>query len=297
MEEESGAVSAPSLIRPALTRLAPAKVNLYLHITGKRPDGYHLLDSLVVFADVGDEIVLTPGDVFQVTLSGPFADQVDQRPDLVETAARRLSSLLDKPLDFSISVTKEIPVGAGLGGGSSDAATALRLMCRHWKVRRDTPEILRLAEELGADVPICFDGKAASVDGVGERFYPALGMPSLPGVLVNPGKSVSTPSVFKAYDGRFRDPDRAHVLPKTPKAMAGLLSMRTNMLYQAAISVEPEIAHCLEALEGSDALLSRMSGSGATCVALYETDAAAKRAAAQIAAGNPAWWVRACTLS
>ena len=282
--------------RPVVAQ-TKAKVNLYLHITGKRDDGYHLLDSLVAFANCGDEIALDPGAAFAVEIDGPFAAQVDSRPDLVEKTVRRMTECFGQPLDFTVRVTKNLPVAAGIGGGSGDAALMIRLLCKRWALSLDDPALKALAAELGADVPVCLAGKAAFVDGVGERFYPALGMPNLPAVLVNNGQGVSTPAVFKAYGGGFRDPDRAQILPRQPKAMAALLADRTNVLENAALTVEPGIRRVLDALGGTNPLLARMSGSGGTCFALFDTIADAERAAEAISASHPDWWVRACTLA
>jgi len=273
-----------------------AKINLYLHISGKREDGYHFLDSLAAFADIGDDLVLTPGQDFAVTIDGPFADQVTDRPDLVERTARTMADRFDRPLDFALHLTKNLPVAAGIGGGSGDAAAVMRLLARRWTVSVDSPEMLALAVELGADIPICLHGKAAYIDGIGDRFYPALGMPSVPCLLVNNGVGVSTPSVFKAYRDGFRDPDRAQVLPRQPKAFARLLGARENVLTEAACAVEPSVKTVLAALSETEPLLARMSGSGGTCFALYETEDTAQRAAKTLQSFQPEWWVESCLL-
>ena len=153
------------------------------------------------------------------------------------------------------------------------------------------------ATQLGADIPICLHGKAAYIDGIGDRFYPAHGMPTVPCVLANNGVGVSTPSVFKAYRAGFRDPDRAQVLPRQPKALAGLLGARENALTDAACAVEPSVEAVLTALSDTNPLLTRMSGSGGTCFALYETEEAAQRAANALQSSQPEWWVESCHLS
>ncbi|WP_390912906.1 4-(cytidine 5'-diphospho)-2-C-methyl-D-erythritol kinase [Pseudosulfitobacter sp. SM2401] len=262
---------------------APAKINLTLHVTGQRHDGYHLLDSLVVFANVGDRIWIEPADEMSLEITGPFAQGVpaDAR-NLVWKAAVLAGHTAH------IRLEKNLPHGAGIGGGSSDAGALLAALgCADTGV------------SLGADVPVCRLGQAAQMSGIGDMVEPFLGMPSLFAVLVNSGVHVPTPQVFKtlknkdnpAMTGEFSTHD-------TAAALIDWVSDQRNDLEAAAIACAPEIAGVLEVLRGQpNQKLVRMSGSGATCFALFETAADAQTAAAAIRLQNPDWWVVDCALS
>nr|WP_281496161.1 4-(cytidine 5'-diphospho)-2-C-methyl-D-erythritol kinase [Marivita sp. S6314] len=246
-----------------------------LHVTGQRDDGYHLLDSLVVFADVADTLSLAPSDQMRLKVDGPFADGVPaDASNLVWKAAALCGGAYD------IVLTKNIPHGAGLGGGSADAAAVLRLL--------DRPEF---APELGADVPVCLWDRPQRMRGIGDRLDRHHPVPSFALVLVNPGLHVATPDVFSALDtksnGGLTD------IPKTPDAdWLTWLREQRNDLEPAALSVAPGIAHALDALR--DAQLARMSGSGSTCFGIYPDIAQATGAASRIARVHPEWWVTAC---
>ena len=272
----------------AAREFAPAKVNLYLHVTGRRADGYHLLDSLVVFPSVGDWIGLTTGQGLEVT--GPFAAGLETGQDnLILRAARALAEAHGLAPEIALTLEKHLPVASGIGGGSSDAAAALRLLSRHWGVA--VPDGLALT--LGADVPVCMGAPTAQVmGGVGEALTPV--PPLLPPfwiVLVNPGVPVETRAVFAALDRRDNPP--AGPVPHLPDfdALCAWLAHQRNDLEAPARTLCPAIGEVLEAL--APAPLSRMSGSGATCFGLWGDEAGARTAADRIARGRRDWWVAA----
>lgn len=267
---------------------APAKVNLTLHVTGQRADGYHLLDSLVAFADLGDRLTLEPGPEMEIALSGPFAAGVpqDQR-NLVWQAAQGAG------WSGAVHLNKLLPHGAGIGGGSSDAAALLTALGAQGV---DVPANLPLS--LGADLPVCMAATAARMQGIGEQITPVV-LPDLPALLVNPGCHVPTGAVFSGLDSRTNAPMPVEI-PRfaSPQDTALWLAAHRNDLEPPARRVAPEIDRVLADLGASrDALLARMSGSGATCFALYPTLKAAHKAAYEIGAEHPDWWIRAVTLS
>ncbi|MBO9450981.1 4-(cytidine 5'-diphospho)-2-C-methyl-D-erythritol kinase [Tropicibacter sp. R16_0] len=268
--------------------LAPAKVNLSLHVTGRRDDGYHLLDSIVVFADFGDRLRLTPGEALSLAVDGPFSDGVptDDR-NLVWRA------LEGAGWTGQVNLHKALPHGAGIGGGSSDAAIALRLLADQGG---DIPDGLPLS--LGADVPVCMHAGAARMQGIGERITP-LNLPTLPALLVNPGVAVPTGAVFSGLESRENAPMPDHVpeFAGVEDCADWLLDQR-NDLEPPAMHVAPEIERVLSDLRNTrNILMARMSGSGSTCVALYPTMKAAHFAAYVIGAERPDWWCVATQLS
>ena len=284
----------------AQTAFAPAKVNLALHVISRCADGYHELDSLVTFADIGDELRLRPAADFALSLRGPFAATVPAGPDnLVWHAAR--AAVRRWPEAFAplaITLTKNLPAAAGLGGGSADAAAVLRAM----NAIADSPpsprDLAALALSLGADVPVCLHAQAARMGGIGETVTPLHDWPRLPAVLANPGLAVPTAQVFAALDGPSGRP-----LPPLParidrEAAICWLAQTGNDLQPAAVALHPAIGHCLcelAALPGSR--LARMSGSGATCFALFDDATAARAAARRLKARHAGWWVVATILS
>jgi len=285
--------------REPVVREAPAKLNLYLHVTGKRPDGYHLLDSLVAFATIGDELHAAPSDRLSLAAEGPFADKLDGPPgdNLVWRAAERLAALAGRPAAAKLRLVKNLPVASGIGGGSSDAAATLKALCALWGIAPDEEGLAKLGLSLGADVPVCLNGKGAWLGGIGEEVLPAPALPPAPLVLVNPGIGLPTPAVFKARRGEFTPANRFAQAPKDAAELADLLAHRRNDLTEAAISIVPSIAEvidCLAKAEGS--LIARMSGSGATCFALFRSDAQAKEAAHRIVVEHPSWWAAAGNL-
>ncbi len=271
----------------AACEAAPAKINLFLHVTGKRADGYHLLDSLVVFAAAGDTLRVAPGQGLSLAIDGPFAAGLAGEADnLVLRAARALAAHAGIAPDAALTLTKSLPIASGIGGGSADAAAALRLLARHWGLP-GVPSGLALP--LGADVPVCLAGRPARMQGIGEILRPAPRLPPCGLLLVNPGVAVATPEVFKARAGGFRAEASLPAAWPSVAAMAQDLASLANDLEPPAITLAPAIGAVLNALSGlPGALLARMSGSGATCFALFATPAEARAAAQEIA--RPGWW-------
>jgi 4-diphosphocytidyl-2-C-methyl-D-erythritol kinase len=285
-----------------VTADAPAKINLYLHVTGKRADGYHLLDSLIAFAGVGDTIEATHADGLTLGCDGPFGaalvSSLGTEPDnLVLKAARLLAERADVPAHARLRLTKRLPIASGIGGGSADAAATLHALCDLWGLALPERTLGAVAARLGADVPICLHGAAAYIGGIGEIIDPAPALPDAGILLANPGQALSTPSVFKSFKGPMTAPQRFERAPKDACDLAGMLAERRNDLTDAAIAQVPEIASMLQALEKlPGARLARMSGSGATCFALFDDTASADQAALQLAAEHPGWWVRGAAL-
>ncbi len=267
---------------------APAKINLALHVTGRRDDGYHLLDSLVVFADIGDRVTARPARAWSLRVTGPLARGVPEDDDnLILRAARATDG---PPAAFTLD--KHLPMEAGIGGGTSDAAAALRALAA-LDGRRVPPDPVRL----GADLPVCLLGRACRMEGVGEVVTPLAPLPPLHAVLVNPGIGIATPKVFGALTNRENAP-----LPRLPDiqdtaAFARWLAEQRNDLEGPARLISPAVGVALAQIGATDGcLLARMSGSGATCFGLFETATEAALAAERIAASRPEWWVRAAAL-
>ncbi|RMD65362.1 MAG: 4-(cytidine 5'-diphospho)-2-C-methyl-D-erythritol kinase [Alphaproteobacteria bacterium] len=281
----------------AVRRPAWAKVNLALHVLGRRGDGYHELDSLVVFAAVGDEITITPAPAGRLTLrlNGPFAAplrRVARTDNLVLRAARLLRAHGRVAAGARIRLTKRLPVAAGLGGGSADAAATLQALRALWRLDMPDAALAALGARLGADVPVCLAGRASVVRGVGERIVPASALPPVWLVLVNPGVPLSTPRVFAAHSGAFSRPVDWPAGYRDAAALAAHLAVCSNDLEAAACDIVPEIGAVLDTLKHTQGcLLARLSGSGATCFGLYADADAAAAASARIAAARPRWWV------
>ena len=280
---------------------ARAKLNLYLHVLGRRADGYHILDSLVAFADVGDEIRVRPADDLSIALDGPFASALQGAPpedNLVWRAAVRLAEAAGVPARARIELTKILPVASGIGGGSADAAAALHLLSALWGVCLDDGALRRLAFSLGADVPMCLAGVPAYAGGAGEVLDPAPALPSAHAVLVNCGVAVATKDVFARRTGAYSDAARFAEAPSDAAALSRLLAARRNDLDAPARAIAPEIDRTIAALERArGCLLARMSGSGATCFGLFADEADARVAAARIGMEQPGWWVAAAALA
>lgn len=306
--------------------LAPAKINLALHVVGQRADGYHLLDSLVAFADIGDRLSVSThtGETLQagpdLTLSGPFCDGLLPGDDnLILRAARlALAAIADSDLDdnhstepsgsalschmacdLAFHLEKELPIASGIGGGSADAAAALRLMSATG-VGFSEDHLLALAARLGADVPMCLHSRAARSQGIGDQLSPLEAFPHCPIVLINPGLEVSTPRVFKALRAKANAP-----LPALPQMgfqelphLLDWLRETRNDLEPPACALVPDIKKMLDALAATaGCAIARMSGSGATTFGLYPTTGAAETAAISLAHQFPKAWVRHGTLS
>lgn len=268
---------------------APAKLNLSLHVVGRRPDGLHLLESLVAFTVFGDELTVTPADRDEVVAEGPFAAAITG-PNLIERARDRLRQRLERADPVRISLTKRLPVASGMGGGSADAAAALRALARVWP-GVDDGAVHEVAASLGADVPMCLSGRTAIARGMGHElsFARIEALKAFEVLLVNPGVPVSTPTVFAAL--RTRDNAPLPPLPSDPDAddLLGWLRETRNDLEPPARLVAPKIDVALAALR--DAEFARMSGSGATCFGLYRSQQAAEAARERIAAAQPGWFV------
>ncbi|MCB1328432.1 MAG: 4-(cytidine 5'-diphospho)-2-C-methyl-D-erythritol kinase [Maritimibacter sp.] len=268
---------------------APAKINLTLHVTGQRSDGYHLLDSLVVFADVGDRVRVMPADTTTFEVTGPMAEGV---PTDASNLALRAAALYGVPV--AISLDKHLPMAAGIGGGSSDAAATLYAMAD----LTGTNEIPEGGVDLGADVRVCLMRQAARMRGIGEQVEPVEGMPELFAVLANPGVAVSTPEVFAALEDKNGAPMPKRI-PRWRAAWSAVdwISKQRNDLEAPAMALFPVIGEVLDALRAlPGARFARMSGSGATCFALFEERAEADMAAEALAEAQPGWWVTAATL-
>lgn len=289
---------AASSPRSSMAEAAPAKVNLFLHVTGRRADGYHLLESLFVFADVADRLQVEACPALELRVVGPRAPLIPASAEnLVLKAAQALRAAAPDAghKGARLTLEKNLPVAAGLGGGSADAAAALRLLQRFWQVDIRQAELQALALRLGADVPACLDCRPKLVSGIGEILVPLPALPPFYLVLVNPGISLSTARVFAARAGlqdKFSSPDMPRIDGLTPEGLIDMLAARGNDLEAAACALEPEIAAVIAALAGQPGCrISRMSGSGATCFGLFLHAFEAQAAAAQLAGSHPEWWI------
>lgn len=272
---------------------APAKVNLALHVTGRRDDGYHLLDTLVVFTEAGDRILVDTAPVDSLTIVGPYGNGLaTDAGNLVSRARDLLREIAGHRSPVAIRLEKNLPVASGIGGGSSDAAATLRALRRLWRIDLPEDDLARHALALGADVPMCLRSRSLVAQGIGETLRP-VSLPSLSIVLVNPGVAVATPQVFRALRHREGAPlpvlDAAH----SAASLVDWLCRTRNDLEPPALSVAPQIGTVTSALREQGCALVRMSGSGATCFGIFADDEAAARAAAAIAFANPSWYVKA----
>lgn len=265
------------------TETARAKLNLALHVRARRPDGYHELETLFAFVEHGDELRVEPAATDSFAITGPFAAALAGEGDnLVTRAAARFREAFGGGA-HTIALDKHLPIASGIGGGSADAAATLRALARLHGVPLEDTTLLAIADGLGSDVPACLFGRTALGKGRGERLEPIAGLPGTPVLLVNPGVAVSTAAVFRAWDGTDRGPIEQGDLLQSARA-------GRNDLEAPARALAPVIGDVLEALVRQDGvLLARMSGSGATCFALFESEAARTRAAAAIA--RPDWWI------
>jgi len=283
-------------------RLAPAKVNLFLHVGPPTDDGYHPICSLMVFADLGDRISIELGEG-RLTVNGPFGSGLGPEQDnLIFRAVRAFVAELGRPMaELSMSLEKQLPVASGLGGGSSDAGATLRLIRDVFAPQIDDARLERVAASLGADGAACLWGRPVIAEGRGERLSPAPGLPVLDCVLVNPGLAVSTPDVYRRLDASsaFGDvrPPRMPDAFESPQEVAAWLATQSNDLEAPAIAAAPEVGAVLATLRDEpETLLARVSGSGGTCFALCADDIAAETLAERIEAMAPHWWVRRCRL-
>jgi len=280
-----------------LVESAPAKINLTLRVYGARSDGYHHIQSLVAFADLCDRLALAPGKPLVLALRGPFARAAGKRTaNSVLKAARLLASEIENITLGAFALTKNIPVAAGLGGGSADAAAALRLLARANRLKSDDPRLAKVARSVGADVPVCLDPRARLMSGIGEILSDPLRIPKLHIVLVNPGKPLATRRVFAAFDQRSPDAanskPHAPVIPQWRSAFVAMLEAERNDLEPVAVRLIPEIADVLGALrDQAGCQFARMSGSGPTCFGIFPTARAAAAAARKLKTAHRRWWV------
>jgi 4-diphosphocytidyl-2-C-methyl-D-erythritol kinase len=291
----AGPIPGPGLRRgeqEMITELAPAKINLALHVRAKRPDGYREIETLFAFCRDGDLLEIEEAPADRLTIVGPFADGLSTSDNLVLAA---LAAMRDQPFGdippLAITLTKNLPVAAGIGGGSADAAAMIRLLDRHYVHNGDNKELVLATAHLGADVGACIVGRTRIGLGVGTDLRMAPDdLAGCPVLLVNPRVPLATGSVFKAWDGV----DRGPLSPGTARetALAG-----RNDLEEPATGLCPVIAEVLAALRQTDAWLVHMSGSGATCFALFDDEAARFAAHAEIAAEQPGWWCLESTLA
>jgi 4-diphosphocytidyl-2-C-methyl-D-erythritol kinase len=293
---------------PALMEDARAKVNLTLRVTGRRVDGYHDIESVVAFADCADRLSLTPGSKLGLQMSGPLAQACGETGDnLVLKAARLLGGRVPDLKAGQFTLEKVLPVAAGIGGGSADAAAALRLLAQLNGLALDDQRLLDVALETGADVPVCLASRACDMTGVGEILLP-LSLPIMPCVMVNPRVPVATRDVFQALGLRngellvgASDVFQAVAWPEPGASVEDwveVLAASSNDLEAPAMRIQPVIGEVIAALNSTNgAWLARMSGSGATCFAIYENTAEAQRAAQKIQLDRPQWWVHAGVLS
>jgi 4-diphosphocytidyl-2-C-methyl-D-erythritol kinase len=285
-----------------LVESAPAKVNLTLRVLSRRRDGYHEIESLVAFAEFGDRLRFSPGGGLTLAVDGPTAVKAgDIEGNLVLKAAREVTARHGGLTLGAFRLDKRLPVAAGLGGGSADAAAALRLIARANGLKRDDPQLYAAARATGADVPVCLDPRPRIMRGIGDVLSEPLTLPTLPAVLVNPGVAVATKEVFAGWASAPAPSPKSEIstlgtLP-TYRALLEFLLAQSNDLERPAIALAPVIADVVAALRDSAGCkMARMSGSGATCFALYASAAAAQKAAKSLRGKFPSWWIRATAL-
>ena len=280
---------------------APAKINLFLHITGRRKNGYHLLDSLVCFVDIGDTIHIEQQSSFSFHITGCFADKFEEQDiigninskNLVVKAARRLAQICEKPLNMQITLDKNLPLAAGIGGGSSDAASTIWGLQELWDLKRNEDYLLPLMTNLGADVPACLNCAPVIMRGIGDVITSAPDMPEVPILLANPMIDCPTQNVFIHYDGHYKSDVQFPKHFTDIYDLVEFLKSTENDLYDAAVQSVPEISNVIQSIKiEQGCLLSRMSGSGATCFGLFESEEAAQNAKEHILRENPDWWVK-----
>ena len=273
---------------------APAKINLYLHVTGRRRDGLHNIDSLVVFADFGDSIFVQRDKDLVLEITGPFANHLSANEDnLVLKAANLLAQYSNVKPQAKIYLAKNLPIASGIGGGSADAAAALVSLSQLWELGLPKKSLLKIAAELGADIPACISREPVLISGYGDKLSPVSPFPSGWLLLVNSGVPVSTKLVYKRHNGKFTKPAVIDYIPSDLPSFAVLLEKLSNDLTAAALSIAPTIGKTIEIIAATEGnLLSRLSGSGATCFGLYEHKKEAERAMQTVLKLEPKWWVQ-----
>lgn len=279
---------------------APAKINLFLHITGKRRDGYHELDSLVCFADIGDYVTLSPSKAPGFEVSGPFASgfdthELDSSPNsknIVMKALWGLSRLYKRAPEFYVHLEKNLPLAAGIGGGSADAAALIWGVVQEWGKPDDQDAFEAFMLELGADVPVCYTCDNTFVRGIGEDITRLSDFAEIPVLLINPLKSCPTASVFKSFSGTYKDKMNISSIPNLDE-LIDFIKIKSNDLEKPACSIVEDITNVLNSLRYAHGCqLARMSGSGATCFGLFDNAEDSHKAAQLIQAENPDWWIK-----
>mgnify|MGYP000397999203 CR=1 FL=1 len=277
--------------------LASAKINLDLRITGRRDDGYHLLDSIVAFTDFGDELTAELSDQLEIEISGPFASDLEVSDNnLVLKAAKCVCDEVGVEANIKFHLVKNLPVSSGIGGGSADAAAAMKLTCELLSLNIDDTVFQKLAVQLGADVPVCLVSRTSHMCGIGDEINPLNLQSEFHILLVNPGVSISTPDIFNHYASLGQDFDSQRLISNNeihlPLIMSVLKDSR-NSLQASTCALNNQVLDVLCVLEQTDGvLLNRMSGSGATCFALYKTLNDCARAAEEVQRYNASWWVQ-----
>lgn len=274
--------------------LAPAKINLALHVVGRRGDGYHLIETLAVFTRFGDRVTVVSSETDEFHVAGPYGDGVPlDGGNLVLKARDAFRTALQGGAPLSIILEKNLPPSSGIGGVSSDAAAALRGLRRHHGAAISHERLSQIALTLGADLPMCLAARPLIARGIGEKIEILRGFPSLPMVLVNPGMEVSTPAVFRALPNRNNPPFPSQPARRDPKDLFAWLRQTRNDLEKPACGIAPVISDVLRVLKESGASFARMSGSGATCFGLFETVDEAQNGACTIRERHPRWFVAA----
>lgn len=280
-----------------LALTAPAKVNLYLHVTGKRSDGYHLLDSLFAFTKTGDRLFFKKSEKTCLEITGEFSPLLagtEPADNLILKALSCLEKEAGRSLPTEIILEKNLPIAAGIGGGSADAATALEGIVRLYDLPFSISDLEKIALSIGADVPACLYKKPLSVAGIGEEISEAPSFPACSILLVNPRKPLSTPAVFKAYRPDFTSPDPLCTPCATQTDFIAAMGARKNDLTEAAIACLPDIQEVLDGLASArGCLLARMSGSGATCFGLFDTEESCQEALSYLKHKRPDDWYMA----
>lgn len=289
-----------------LTIFAPAKINLYLHVTGRRDNGYHDIDSLAVFADIGDRVTIEPAGDFSLAIDGPYAGSFTAREkdyspnssNLVARAAWELSRATRRDLKYRVRLQKNLPLASGLGGGSADAAALIWGLMTLWDLPLTSAWLPDLMEKLGADVPVCLRSAPVRMRGIGEILDPVTSLPEMPVVLVNPGIHCPTADVFRQLQMPTPVSIPLDLKPDTPDELISVLETTRNDLLGPALKIVPVIENVLLDMSACPGCrLARMSGSGATVFGLFDTMQNAETAAEILSLSHPKWWVRHGTIN
>ncbi|MAZ76067.1 MAG: 4-(cytidine 5'-diphospho)-2-C-methyl-D-erythritol kinase [Micavibrio sp.] len=285
---------------------APAKINLYLHVTNKREDGYHNLDSLITFADFGDQITLNTSKTLSLSIDGLFAKDLSINEQSLEYSSDnilvktlwKIADYAHQTPSFNITLTKNIPIGAGLGGGSADAAALARILCQLWDIDPSDKDFQEILFSIGADVPMCFASETCQIKNAGELIKKAPKLPSMNTVLVHPNSHCSTVKIFKINKSYSPNTVSIPDVISNQEELLSFLKTTRNDLTNAALKNTPAIKEILNALNKQDGIaLSRMSGSGSACFGIFKTQNNATNAAEIIKNLHPEWWVQAVTIS